>query len=46
MKILLENDISDFIAIICTHVEKQWFGPVQIHLKIVQEDGVQILQEL
>ena len=43
MKIMLGDDISDPIAIICTHGGKQWSGHAKIHLKNVHEDGVRLL---
>ena len=46
IKIVLGDDISDPIAIMCTHGEKQWSGHAKIHLKNVQEDGVKLLQGL
>ena len=45
MKISLSEDISDPIAIMCTHGGKQWSGHAKIHLKNVQEDGIILLQE-
>jgi len=44
MKILLGEDISNPIAIMCTHGGKQWSGHAKLHLKNVQEDGVKLLQ--
>ena len=46
MKIMLGDDISDPVAIMCTHGGKQWSGHAKIHLKNVQEDGVKLLQGL
>ena len=46
MNILLGDEISDPIAIMCTHEGKQWVGHVKVHLKNVQEDGVKLLQGL
>ena len=46
MKILLGDEISDPIAIMCTHGGKQWSGHAKIHLKNVQEDGTNLLQGL
>ena len=46
MKITLGDEISDPIAIMCTHGGKQWSGHTKIHLKNVQEDGVNLLQGL
>lgn len=46
MKILLGDEISDLIAIMCTHGGKQWSSHASIHLKNVQEDGILLLQEL
>ena len=46
MKILFGDEISDPIAIMCTHGGKQWSGHAKIHLKNVQEDGVKLLQGL
>ena len=36
MQIMLGDDISDPIAIMCTHGGKQWSGHAKIHLKNVQ----------
>ena len=44
MKISLGEDISDPIAIMCTHGGKQWSGHAKIHLKNIQEDGITLLQ--
>ena len=46
MKILLGDEISDPVAIMCTHGGKQWSGHAKIHLKNVQEDGRNLLQGL
>lgn len=46
MKILLGDEISDPIAIMCTHGGKQWSGHAKIHLKNVQEDGTNLLHGL
>ena len=46
MKISLGEDISDPIAIMCTHGGKQWSGHAKIHLKNIQEDGIPLLQGL
>ena len=46
MKITLGDEISDPIAIMCTYGGKQWSGHTKIHLKNVQEDGVNLLQGL
>ena len=44
--ILLGDDISNPVAIMCTHGGKQWSGHAKVHLKNVQEDGVKLLQGL
>ena len=46
MQILLGDEISDPIAIMCTHGGKQWSGHAKVHPKNVQEDGVKLLQGL
>ena len=46
MQILLGDEISDPIAIMCTHGGKQWSGHAKVHLKNVHEDGVKLLQGL
>ena len=46
MKISLGEDISDPIAIMCTHGGKQWSGHAKIHLKNIHEDGIPLLQGL
>ena len=46
MRISLGDDISDPIAIMCTHGGKQWSGHAKIHLKNVQEDSIPMLQGL
>ena len=43
MRIPLEDDISDPIAIMCTHGAKQWSGHAKIHLKNIQKDGIPML---
>jgi hypothetical protein len=44
MKISLGEDISDPIAIMCTHGGKQWSGHAKIHLKNIQKNGITLLQ--
>ena len=46
MHILLGNEISDPVAIMCTHGGKQWSGHAKVHLKNVQQDEVKLLQGL
>ena len=46
MQIPLGDEISDPIAIMCTHGGKQWSGHAKIHLKNIQEDGIPLLQGL
>ena len=44
MRISLGEDISDPIAIMCTHGGKQWSGHAKLHLKNIQEDGIPLLK--
>lgn len=46
MQILLGDEVSDLIAIMCTYGDKQWSGYAKVHIKNVQEDGVKLLQGL
>ena len=46
MKIFFGEDISDPIAIMCTHGGKQWSEYAKIHFKNIQDDGVPLLQGL
>ena len=46
MHILLGDEISDPISIMCTHSGKQWSDHAKVHLKNVQEDGAKLLQSL
>ena len=46
LKIFLEDEISDPIAIMCTYGGKKWLRYAKIHLKNIQEDGIPLLQGL
>ena len=46
MNILFGDKISDPIAIMYTHGEKQWSNYAKVHLKNVQEDGYKLFQGL